>query len=102
VPNRPQQYRPNARKVRTPETRPSAAKRGYGRAWQKSRKDYLREHPLCVECDKQGLTVPATEVDHIDPHQGDEAKFWDRTNWQGLCDTHHAAKTAKEERAKWY
>ena len=25
-------------------------------------------------------------LDHIVPHKGDMKVFWDRANWQGLCD----------------
>ncbi|HMC90194.1 MAG TPA: HNH endonuclease [Gemmataceae bacterium] len=81
---------------RPPDRRLSAARRGYGVAWRKSRADFLRDHPLCVECEAEGMLTPATDVDHIVPHRGDPAKFWDRKNWQSLCERHHSAKTAKE------
>ena len=29
---------------------------------------------------------PATVLDHIEPHKGDMTRFWDSTNWQGLCE----------------
>ncbi|WP_223866012.1 HNH endonuclease [Salipiger aestuarii] len=29
--------------------------------------------------------APATVVDHIQPHKGDKALFWDRNNWQPIC-----------------
>ncbi|WP_231555339.1 HNH endonuclease [Paracoccus sanguinis] len=28
---------------------------------------------------------PADVVDHITPHRGDEALFWNWSNWQALC-----------------
>ena len=37
-----------------PEEVRSAGSRGYGRAWQKARKEYLAANPLCVECMKEG------------------------------------------------
>lgn len=40
--------------------------------------------------------VDATEVDHIKPHRGDMVLFWDESNWQGLCRSHHSRKTAGE------
>ena len=49
----------------------SAARRGYGSKWQRVRKRYLKEHPLCVECLKEGRYVPATDIDHIVAHRGD-------------------------------
>jgi len=40
---------------------------------------------------------PATLVDHIIPHRGDNNLFWDEDNWQALCTECHAIKTAKED-----
>ncbi|WP_283149743.1 HNH endonuclease [Silvimonas soli] len=77
--------------------RGSSAKRGYGTAWRKARAAWLRKHPLCVECEQQGVLIAATVVDHIKPHKGDMALFWDRDNWQSLCKSHHDRKTATED-----
>nr|DAE96978.1 MAG TPA: HNH endonuclease [Caudoviricetes sp.] len=44
-----------------------------------------------------GEIVPATEVDHIIPHRGDQKLFWDMSNWQALCHNCHSAKTARED-----
>lgn len=79
--------------------RESSTQRGYGYKWQKAREGFLRNHPLCVECGKQGQLVKATIVDHIIPHKGDKDLFWDRNNWQPLCKTCHDAKTAREDGA---
>lgn len=76
--------------------RPSSHERGYDGKWRKARKAYLHKHPLCVECLKDGKLTPATVVDHIIPHKGDKQKFWDKTNWQSLCKSHHDRKTARE------
>lgn len=47
-----------------------------------------------------GRVEPATLVDHIKPHRGDQAKFWDRANWQSCCAWHHnEVKKALEH--KW-
>lgn len=72
----------------------TSAQRGYGYRWQKERADYLRLYPLCRECERSGFVKAATVVDHIEPHRGDQALFWDRTNWQPLCGPCHTAKTA--------
>lgn len=69
----------------------------YDRDWQRESKIYLADHPWCVECLKEGKHVPATVVDHIKPHRGDRRLFWDRYNWQGLCEHHHNQKTARGE-----
>jgi len=76
--------------------RGSAAKRGYGRRWQQARRRWLVQHPLCVMCQAAGRVVPATVVDHIIPHRGAARLFWDRENWQSLCERHHNAKSAME------
>lgn len=77
--------------------RGTAQERGYTKRWHRARTEYLRQHPLCVRCLAEGLSVAATVVDHIVPHRGDEELFWDESNWQSLCVTHHAEKTANED-----
>lgn len=75
----------------------SSTQRGYGYKWQKARAAYFAKHPLCVECERQGLFVVATDLDHKIPHRGDKELFWDRSNWQGLCHSCHSIKTQREE-----
>ncbi|MBA7602416.1 hypothetical protein ES703_09505 [subsurface metagenome] len=82
-------------KAKLKEPRPTPIERGYNYRWQKVRKMYLRENPLCVECLKKGIITPATVVDHIEPHKGDYEKFWDENNMQSLCEKCHNRKTAK-------
>ena len=77
--------------------RATAHVRGYTGVWQRARARYLREHPICVACEREGATEPATVVDHVTPHRGDYDRFWDADNWQPLCARHHAAKTARGE-----
>lgn len=78
------------------ECRGSARERGYTTRWDKARKTFLSHHPLCAECEREGRVTAATVVDHIIPHRGDQALFWDKSNWQPLCKPHHDAKTARE------
>ena len=73
--------------------RGGAAARGYDRKWREARANYLRMHPLCVRCMKYGKITPATVVDHIVPHRGDQLLFWDSENWQSLCKACHDWKT---------
>lgn len=40
-------------------------------------------------CAKIGTQTEATVVDHIKRHGGDQALFWDKSNWQSLCKPHH-------------
>ena len=79
------------------ENRGSSAKRGYGYRWQKAREGWLKSHPLCADHLSRGQVVAATIVDHIKPHRGDNALFWDRENWQSLCKScHDSIKQAAE------
>ena len=89
-------------KAMHPEEVRSAAGRGYNAAWRKASKQFLRAHPLCEECQKQGKFVMATVVDHIVPHRGDEKLFWDRSNWRALCKRCHDRKTMTEDRYQEY
>ena len=73
--------------------RGSAAERGYDAKWRRARKRFLQRHPLCANCLSQGVLTPATVVDHIVPHRGDRALFWDEKNWQPLCKNCHDRKT---------
>lgn len=68
----------------------------YGHRWREARLKFLARHPLCQDCKHEGIRTPATEVDHMIPHRGDLALFWNKGNWQGLCKTHHSRKTATE------
>lgn len=66
--------------------------------WARLRAEVLAEAPCCRECWALGQLVSSAEVDHITPHRGDPAKFWDRGNLQALCKAHHSRKTARERR----
>lgn len=79
-----------------------ASERGYGAKWQRERKKFLESNPFCVKCYEEGHITMATVVDHIIPHRGDQKLFWDRSNWQPLCEHHHNVKTMTEDRFKEY
>lgn len=79
------------------QQRGTAAQRGYNSRWRRYREWYLKQHPLCVQCQKEGRLIPATDVDHIIPVSGpDDPLFWDEKNHQALCHSCHSRKTAKE------
>jgi len=79
--------------------RATRTQRGYSNRWLRYRAHFLAEHPLCEYCKRQGKLVPATVVDHIAPHRGDQALFWEPSNHQALCKQHHdSAKAAEESR----
>ena len=77
----------------------SSSARGYGYRWQQARIRFLEQHPLCVMCDGRGQITAATVVDHIDPHRGDQAKFWNVSNWQALCASCHSSIKQAQEAA---
>ena len=72
--------------------RPSAHSRGYDARWQRASRDFRATHPSCARCDRL-----ADVVDHIVPHRGDPALFWNAANWQSLCKACHDSKTARED-----
>jgi 5-methylcytosine-specific restriction enzyme A len=52
---------------------------------------------MCV-CDTcRGVRLPAHVVDHIVPHRGDPALFWDESNWQAMAKVCHDRKTATSD-----
>ena len=67
-------------------------------SWQRERRKFLESNPFCVKCYEEGHITMATVVDHIVPHRGDQKLFWDRGNWQPLCEHHHNVKTMTEDR----
>ncbi|WP_052098093.1 HNH endonuclease [Paenibacillus stellifer] len=77
--------------------RGTAAQRGYNRDWQRARVHFLQQHPLCADCERRGKVAVANVVDHIIPHKGDPALFWDRGNWQALCTPCHSRKTVQQD-----
>jgi 5-methylcytosine-specific restriction endonuclease McrA len=95
----------------------TSTQRGYGYKWQKARAAYLEKHPFCAfclrdlgisyeqdadvigeQCVDRGLGLPrANVVDHMDPHRGDWAVFWDSSRWQSLCFNHHDSEKKRLE-----
>lgn len=101
MPSRARQYRPktSAPRLTPPEKRRgSRHERGYTSHWSRFAKAYLREHPLCVHCQKQGRTTAAYCVDHIDGRGPLGERGYDLANLQALCESCHNRKTAREQR----
>lgn len=63
--------------------------------WKALRSMKFSENPLCVECQAEGVIREWTDLDHVIPHRGDPALFWNPFNLQGLCASHHSAKTGR-------
>lgn len=86
-----------AKMIQQTKRKPSMSTHSYGSTWRKLRATILRQRPLCAECEKQGKLVKAQHLDHIRPHKGDMALFYDPDNLQGLCHSCHSRKTAQED-----
>ena len=65
--------------------------------WQKIRAAQLAGEPLCRMCADQGRVTPASVADHVEPHKGDEDKFWNG-KLQSLCKRCHDSDKQREER----
>jgi len=98
------------------QRRGSAASRGYDARWAAHRAGYFDKLialdilPACgarlpgaplttdSQCQADGrLITDRLERDHIKPHRGDAACFWDPLNLQLLCRSCHSAKTMREQ-----
>lgn len=64
--------------------------------WRTARLRFLTAHPLCQDCKALGRVRLANTVDHIVPHRGDVALFWDETNWRPSCASCHSMRTARQ------
>lgn len=57
-------------------------------------------------CAAVGRLTAATVADHVTPHRGDEALFFDPANLQSLCDAKpwrcHSQAKAREENAGFH
>ena len=90
-------YCSNHMEFSTERMRGGADARGYNGKWRKLRAAFLQRNPLCTKCMAQGVITPATVVDHIIPHRGNQQLFWDEENWQPLCKSCHDQKTGYGE-----
>lgn len=80
--------------------------RGYSKAWRQRAALFRQRYPLCgMRPDNQPPVMSACydakiptlgdQVDHVVPHRGDHARFWDEHgNWQTLCASCGARKSA--------
>lgn len=89
-----QRARLRERNRRHDKNRPRASARGYNHEWRKARDEFLIRFPFCAMCSK-----PATLVDHVIPHKGNDALFWDRQNWQPLCKPCHDRHKQRKEQS---
>lgn len=68
----------------------------WSQRWRNIAKDHLAREPLCRMCAERGDVVPATHCDHVIPHHGDPALFWEGER-QSLCETCHNRDKQREE-----
>ncbi|MBK4215567.1 HNH endonuclease [Paracoccus caeni] len=70
--------------------------------WQRLRiRIIARDSAVCQMCGCRTTTgrknPRAAEVDHIIPHRGDEARFWNVNNLQCLCKVCHSTTKQRQE-----
>ena len=53
--------------------------------WKRKSEEYRAAHPLCVECERLGLVVPSTMVDHIIPYRERPDLGLVDSNLRALC-----------------
>ena len=68
-----------------------------GAAWQRMRASVLAGEPLCRHCAARGLTVPATDVDHMNGADDNRLE-----SLQPLCHECHSRKTAADNGKRVY
>ena len=70
--------------------------------WTRLSRAFRAEHPLCAECQRQGIVKAADVVDHIVPWPVCQ-DFYDRRNLQSLCEDCNRAKGNRDKRiiAEW-
>ena len=56
------------------------------------RQSFLLRHAICNVCRSE----PGIVLDHVVPHRGVPALYWNQANWQALCVRCHGVKTARE------
>lgn len=67
--------------------------------WQKLRWSILvRDVFTCRRCKRVEGNTALLVADHIEPHRGDERRFWDADNLQCLCKACH---DSDKQRAEW-
>ena len=67
--------------------------------WKHMRMRQLAHEPLCCYCKDLGHVTVATVADHVRPHRGNEALFFDANNLQSLCKSCHDGAKQQQERS---
>ena len=70
------------------------------RRWRRLRRRQLARQPLCERCLAVRLVRPAEVVHHVEPHDGDRAKFW-YGKLESLCRSCHEKEHGRTNDAPW-
>ena len=76
------------------KNRPNSYRRGYNKRWSKIRNIFLSKQPLCIDCEDEGITTPATEAHHIIPIS--KGGTHTEENLMALCKSCHSKRTGRE------
>lgn len=64
--------------------------------WRRRSRDQLTAHPLCNRCSTDHRPVAATVANHVIPHKGNEALFWEG-ELESVCAPCHDGAIRSEE-----
>ena len=77
--------------------RGTAYSRGYDSQWIRFRLQYLRRHPLCIDCEARSIYTAASEVHHIAKLSDYPKLKYTEGNLMALCHECHARRTGRGE-----
>lgn len=83
----------NTRPRPVPTLKQKTAERGYDAAWKCVRLHKLALTPLCEDCEEQGATTAASEVDHVTALTAGGTHSL--ANLRSLCKSCHSKKTVR-------
>ena len=69
-------------------------------AWRKLRNLFIERNPLCVRCEAEGVSRPATVADHIKPMREYPELALDTNNLRALCHECHNSVGARPGRRR--
>jgi 5-methylcytosine-specific restriction enzyme A len=64
-------------------------------AWERWRREWLRLHPLCEDCEAEGRVEPAVDLHHTQGRRLGGPLITGAV--KGLCKPHHGRRTARGE-----
>lgn len=88
---------PRKRSRVSDENRGTRTQRGYDNRWLRLRAAFLAEHPLCADCEANGMVTPAEQVHHVAKVADRPDLRLDWENLMALCAGCHSRRTARGE-----